>query len=94
MPNQRVVVLTDEQIKTLLSPLPVEGPRRAAQIKLENALRHPEGITDNLLKLARVGAQDEWQRIGNDSNSASYGRAGDCGEAALRAALFPGGDEQ
>lgn len=86
MPNQRVVVPTDDECEAILQSLYMSPSRLSAMHKLRAALEHPQGgITDDM--------------VGNLLNELRGFDAGDeqdwiDARRALEAALFPGEDNE
>jgi hypothetical protein len=94
MSNQRVVVLTDEEIRSIklaaifgAPSAPEPSAMTSMRVKLDAALEHPGGITkEHVERGARAFAGDQWEGLSPKDQSAV--RLGF--ESGLLAALFPG----
>ena len=85
MSNQRVVVLTDEEIEGLLKEGQTLESRRSrvlCRIKLRAALEQPEGITDEMVERFCEYKIDNREDVTHE----------DLARRLLAAALFPGED--
>jgi len=58
MSNQRVVVLTDDEIESFLSQYTQDRRLFDAENKLRSALEHPEGISGEMIVRAREKARE------------------------------------
>jgi hypothetical protein len=100
--NQRVVVLTDEEIESLLFQYK-DGRLFDAENKLRASLEHPEGITDEMVERSlrvvpaslTLGCTCSWDEDGNPpANCGCVARSEEATKLerrrALEAALFPG----
>lgn len=110
MPNQRVVALTDDEIRETIRRLKSYGDtlfNTSTCDKLVAALEHPEGITDEQVEHSlrvvptplTLGCTCSWDEDGNPPANCGCEARSEAAtklerRRALEAALFPGDGEQ